>query len=263
MATAQWLHEVSIDLIRATCLGGVLLAALLLEHRWPLAPMVRPWITNLGLWLVDTALLRVVCGACGLVLAAWCQANHVGAFQLLRLPDWLAVVFSVVALDAVSYFWHRANHRFPWLWRWHRVHHADRAFQVTTALRFHPGELLLSLPVRLLAIAILGLPMMGVLLFEIVFGAMNLLVHTNVALPHRLHALSSWLVVTPRLHRLHHARSLAFSNRNFGTVFSLFDRAFGTLADHPASHQFETGIEGPEGNAQMSLRESLVAPLSN
>ena len=186
--------------------------------------MSRPWITNIGLWLIDTAVMRVLCSACGLVLAAWCQANHVGALPLLRAPDWFSVVLSVVALDAVSYFWHRANHRFSWLWRWHLVHHADRAFQVTTALRFHPGELLLSLPVRLLAIAALGLPIMGVLLFELVFGAMNLLVHTNVALPRRMPALVSWLVVTPRMHRLHHARSLTFSNRNFGTVFTQLGR---------------------------------------
>ncbi len=253
----------NIDLIRGACLGGVLLAALLFERRWPITALARPWMTNLGLWLVDTALMRVVCGACGLVLAAWCEANHVGALQLLRLPAWIAMAFSVVALDAVAYLWHRANHRFAWLWRWHRVHHADRAFQVTTALRFHPGELLLSLPVRLLAIVLLGLPMAGVLLFELVFGAMNLLVHANVALPRKLHVLASWVVVTPRLHRLHHARSLSFSNRNFGTVFSLFDRAFRTLADHSQAHQFETGIEGAEGNTQMSLRAALVAPLAS
>ena len=168
----------------------------------------------------------------------------------------------MVAVDAVAYLWHRANHRFAWLWRWHRVHHADRAFQVTTALRFRPAELLLALPVRLLAIALLGVPMAGVLLFEIVFGAMNLLVHANVALPRKVQALASWIVVTPRLHRLHHARAPAYSNKNFGTVFTLFDRTFRTLADHAEGHRFETGIEGAEGNSQMSLRTALAAPFA-
>ncbi len=253
----------NLDLLRAASLGTILIVALLMEQRWPLQDMVRPWLTNLGLWLIDTAVMRVVCGACGLLLAAWCEAHQFGLLQWLQVPTWLALAVSVIALDALSYFWHRANHLLPWLWRWHRVHHADRAFQVTTALRFHPGELLMSLPIRLLAIGLFGLPVIGVLLFEIVFGAMNLLVHTNVALPRRLHALAAWLVVTPHLHRLHHARTLSYSNMNFGTVFSVFDRAFRTLADHPDSRAFETGLEGREGNAQMSLRDALVAPLSH
>ena len=205
---------------------------------------------------------RVVCGACGLVVAAWAVTNGFGALQMLQLPLWVALLISVIMLDLVSWMWHLANHHVPWLWRLHRVHHADRAFQVTTALRFHPGELLLSLPVRLLAIVLIGIPVEGVLLFEIVFGAMNLWVHANYSLPERLDRAVGSVLITPSLHRLHHARSTTMVNRNFGTIFSVFDRACGTITRSPAVAQFGTGVVAPDGDQQMSLLAALKSPFT-
>lgn len=251
------------DGARALVLGAALLTALALEQRAPTAPLVRPWRTNLGLWLVDTLLMRVVCGACGVAVAAWAGANDVGLLRLLDVPAALGVAVAIVALDGVSYLWHRANHRFSWLWRWHRIHHADRAFQVTTALRFHPGELLLALPVRLLAIVVLGVSPTGVVAFELVFGVMNLLVHGNFDLPRRWDARAARVFVTPALHRLHHARNVEHLNRNFATVFALFDRMGGTWAEGRAGTGVETGLPEAIGACQMSLGDALAAPFSS
>ncbi len=248
------------DALRGVGLGVVFLLIIMAEWLHPHSRMQRPWQTNLGLWLVDTTLTRVVCGACGLVVAAWAADSGFGALQVLRAPVWAALLVSVVTLDLVSWMWHLANHHFPWLWRLHRVHHADRAFQVTTALRFHPGELLLSLPVRLLAIALIGIPVEGVLLFEIVFGMMNLFVHANYSLPEWLDRTAGRVLVTPSLHRLHHARSTTTVNRNFGTIFSVFDRTLGTLSRSPAAAQFGTGVVDPDGAQQMSLLAALKSP---
>ena len=252
----------SYDILRAIVLGAALLMILALEWRAPNALLERPWRTNLGLGLVDTALKRVACGACGLLVAAWVDARDVGLLQRFELPAWLAIAFAIVMLDGVSWLWHRANHRIPWLWRWHRIHHADRAFQVTTALRCHPGELLLALPVRLVAIALLGLTPAGVIAFELCFGVMNLLVRGNVDLPRRLDGLVGRLLVTPAAHRLHHGRSAAAMNSNFGTLFSLFDRAGGTWHAGRPGLQVDTGLPAPEGDIQMGLLHAVAPPFS-
>jgi sterol desaturase/sphingolipid hydroxylase (fatty acid hydroxylase superfamily) len=250
----------TLDLLHLLSLASVFLLALSLERFFTHVHLVRPWRTNLALWALDSLVTRLVCGGCGFALAAWCEARGFGVLQTLAAPAWLALPLGVLALDAVSYFWHRANHRVRWLWRFHRVHHADRAFQVTTALRFHPGELLLALPLRLAAIATIGLSPLGVLAFEIVFGAMNLLEHGNFDLAPRLERGLTRVLVTPALHRLHHARDVRDLNSNFGTILCAWDRALGTLHESSSSRKFETGLPGEGGEREMTLGRSLVAP---
>jgi sterol desaturase/sphingolipid hydroxylase (fatty acid hydroxylase superfamily) len=212
--------------------------------------------------LLNALVMRFVCGACGFALAAWCAARGFGALHAAHAPAWLALPLGVLGLDAVSYFWHRANHRVAWLWRFHRVHHGDRAFQVTTALRFHPGELSLALPVRLAAIALLGVSPLGVLVFELVFGAMNLLEHGNFDLPRGAERALARVLVTPALHRLHHARSLLELNSNFGTILSAWDRGLGTLRASDSARQLETGLPGHSGEHEMSFSRALAAPFA-
>jgi sterol desaturase/sphingolipid hydroxylase (fatty acid hydroxylase superfamily) len=252
----------SLDLLRLLGLATALLFALALEHLAPHARLTRPWRTNLGLWALDAALMRVVCGACGFAVAAWGEARGFGALHWLGAPAWLALPLGVAGLDAISYLWHRANHRVVWLWRFHRVHHADRAFQATTALRFHPGELLLALPLRLAGIALLGISPLGVLGFELVFGAMNLLEHGNFGLPVRAERALARLVVTPALHRLHHARNAVDLSSNFGTILSGWDRALGTLRASDSTRVFETGLPGGAGEREMSFAAALSAPFT-
>jgi sterol desaturase/sphingolipid hydroxylase (fatty acid hydroxylase superfamily) len=252
----------SLDLLRILGLLAAFLFALALERFAPHAPLARPWRTNLGLWLAGAALMRVVCGACGFAVAAWAEARGFGALHALGAPAWLALPLGILGLDAISYFWHRANHRVAWLWRFHRVHHADRAFQTTTALRFHPGELLLALPVRVAGIAALGVSPLGVLAFELVFGAMNLLEHGNFDVPRRAEAPVARALVTPAMHRLHHARNTAELNSNFGTILSLWDRALGTLRASSRELRFETGLPGEAGEREMAFAASLTAPFT-
>jgi sterol desaturase/sphingolipid hydroxylase (fatty acid hydroxylase superfamily) len=206
--------------------------------------------------------MRVVCGACGFAVAAWGEARGFGALQWLGAPVWLALPLGIAGLDAVSYGWHRANHRVAWLWRFHRVHHADRAFQTTTALRFHPVELLLALPLRLAGIAVLGISPLGVLVFELVFGAMNLLEHGNFDVRARTERALARIVVTPALHRLHHARNDADLNSNFGTILSGWDRALGTLRESDSARVFETGLPGDAGERVMSFASALASPFA-
>src|SRR5262249_50061850 len=183
-----------------------------------------------------------------------------GLLQAAAAPAWLAVAATVLALDLVSYLWHRANHAVPVLWRFHRVHHADPALHVSTALRFHPGEILLSAPVRLAAIAALGAPLAGVVAFESLFGAMNALEHARVELPSRIERALSLVLVTPALHRFHHSVVQSEHDSNYATTFSVWDRLGRSFrSNDPASH-FPIGLGPGEAGDPRALRAMLLEP---
>jgi sterol desaturase/sphingolipid hydroxylase (fatty acid hydroxylase superfamily) len=214
----------------------------------------------MGLWAIDTLVIAVACGACGWAVAAWADARGLGLLAWLEAGPWAAVAVGILGLDAVSYLWHRANHQVPLLWRFHQVHHADTSFHVTTALRFHPGELLLALPVRLAAVVALGVPPEGVLLFEIVFGVANLLEHGNFDLPRRLEPTVQRLFITPALHRGHHASNWRGLNTNFGTVLSAWDQWGGTFRRGDGERRVSTGLPNGDPTLARSLPASLLLP---
>lgn len=202
---------------------------------------------NLGLWVIGGVVTAAVCGGCAFSAARWAGDAGVGLLHAVTLPPWAGVLIVVLGLDAVSYAWHRANHRVPFLWRFHQVHHSDASFTVSTALRFHPGELLLSLPVRLLAVLALGAPPLAVLSFEVWFALANLVEHGNIDLPARLERRAARLLVTPALHRRHHASQRPDLDRNFGTIFSVWDRLLGTYAPSTSAARIAVGLPGHAG----------------
>lgn len=213
---------------------------------------------NARLWLVNVVVTGAVCGACVCGAARWATASGVGLFNWAATPLWLSLPVVVLALDLVSYAWHRANHAVPFLWRWHQVHHSDPSFSVSTALRFHPGELLLSLPLRLAAVVLLGAPAEAVVLFEIVFTLANAVEHGDIDLPRGLERRVERVLVTPALHRWHHTTGVPDRDSNFATVFSLWDRAFGTLAPSDSARRVTTGLPGLAG---VTFGEALWLPL--
>jgi sterol desaturase/sphingolipid hydroxylase (fatty acid hydroxylase superfamily) len=145
-----------------------------------------------------------------------------------------------------------------WLWRLHRVHHSDPTLTVTTALRFHPGEILLSLPLRMAAVAALGAPVVGIVAFEVVFALANLIEHGDVALPPRLERRLAGAVVTPAIHRRHHDERVANRERNFATVFTWWDRCFGTFGASDARDRWAIGT--PELAVPTTLGAALALP---
>ncbi len=254
--------ETSYQLARGAALAAAVVLGLSLE-RWRPHERLRPaWRTNVGLWAIDALVTAVVCGACGWVVAAWAAGQGLGLLAWLGVSPWAAVGLGILGLDVVSYAWHRANHQVPLLWRFHQVHHADASFHVTTALRFHPGEILLALPVRLAAIVALGVPPEGVLLFELVFGVANLLEHGNFDLPGRLEPVVRRVFVTPALHRGHHACDWRELDTNFGTVFSIWDRLARTFHAGDPNRRVLTGLPGRPRLATPGLTESLLMPFA-
>lgn len=225
-------------------------------------PRIVRWTNNLALVALDTAILRLVFPVLAVGLAAAAERHGFGLFNMVALPGWLAVLLSIVILDLVVYLQHVLFHAVPGLWRLHRVHHADLEIDVTTGLRFHPIEILLSMAIKLAAVAALGAPPVAVLLFEVILNGMAMFNHSNLALPPALDRLLRLVVVTPDMHRVHHSILPAETNSNFGFNLSWWDRLLGTYRPQPAAgHTGMTiGIELFRDRRELWLDRMLTQP---
>ena len=230
--------------VRTAALIAAAMIAIGLERLMPHGRLRWSWRTNLGLWGVDLLVMSALCGVCAFSVANWARGAGVGLLNVLPVPWWVSLAVCVAALDFVSYGWHRANHQVAVLWRFHQVHHSDTAFTVSTALRFHPGELVLALPIRLVAIIILGAPAEAVLGFEVFFALANLIEHGDINLPAQLERILERVCITPALHRWHHSRQWTELNTNFGTIFVVWDHLFRTLQPNCSTTAVETGLPG-------------------
>ncbi len=239
---------------------AALTLALLLQRLRPHAGLRGSWQVNGGLWFTNLIVIGAACGACACTVARWAANAGIGVLNIMPAPQWLGIPAAIVTLDLVSYSWHRANHRVPFLWRFHQVHHSDPTFTASTGVRFHPGELLLSLPVRLTAVALLGASAEAVVLFEIeiVFTVANLVEHGDIDLPLRFERLMGRVLITPALHRRHHTKLGPDRDTNFGTILATWDRLFGSRADNDSATAIETGLPGLD---QLTLPRVFVLPL--
>jgi sterol desaturase/sphingolipid hydroxylase (fatty acid hydroxylase superfamily) len=204
------------------------------------------WANNLGLVALNTLLLRLLFPAAAVGMAALANDQGWGLLNHFQAPAWLAIPVAVVALDFVVWLQHVMVHAIPALWRLHRVHHADPDYDVTTGSRFHPLEIVLSMMIKFAAIALLGPPVVAVLIFEVLLNATAMFNHGNVRLPAKLDRILRLFVVTPDMHRVHHSIEDDETNSNFGFNLPWWDRLFGTYRDQPrGGHEGMTiGIRG-------------------
>ena len=192
------------------------------------------WLSNLGLAFLNNLLLRLAAplGAVGVAIVA--ETQGWGLFQNVALPSWLSVVATVVLLDLAIYLQHVMFHAVPLLWRLHMVHYADLDFDVTTGVRFHTLEILLSFGIKAVVVLLLGPPPVSVLIFEVLLNATSMFNHGNVWMPVWLDQLLRWFVVTPEMHRVHHSVIVSETNSNFGFNLPWWDVLLGTYQDQPA-----------------------------
>jgi len=220
----------------------------------------KRWPHNLLIVLVDTLAVRIVFPM--VAIGAALLSDDMGWGLLIALPQWLSILLSVVILDLVVYFQHRIFHTIPWLWRLHRMHHADLEFDVTTGLRFHPLEILLSMGLKIVAVVVLGAPPIAVLIFEVLLNATAMFNHSNIYIPERVDSYLRRFVVTPDMHRVHHSILCQETDSNFGFNLPWWDRIFDTYRAQPAEGHIDMiiGIEKFRDLRQLRLDKMLIQP---
>lgn len=263
--SADWLvaHEGPLRLAAfVVVLGALVIAERVAPFRGDARPAARQ-ARNLALVVVGTAVLRLMFPLLAVGAALWARARGVGAFNVL---DWSATVEAVIAflaLDLAIYFQHRVMHALPPLWRLHRMHHSDVAFDVTTGVRFHPLEIALSMAIKIALVVALGADPLAVLAFEIVLSMGSLFTHCDIALPARMERLVRAIIVTPSMHRVHHSPVRVETDSNFGFNLSCWDRLFRSYRDAPAAPErtMTIGLPAFREPAQQTLAALLLQPL--
>jgi sterol desaturase/sphingolipid hydroxylase (fatty acid hydroxylase superfamily) len=210
------------------------LAESLFPRRRHTADKPRRWLNHLALVFLNTLAVRVLLPLGAIGMAASAQENGWGLFNNVDLPGWLAVALAVVLLDFAIYLQHILFHAVPLLWRLHMVHHADLDFDVTTGLRFHTLEILLSMGIKVAVVVLLGASPLAVLIFEVLLNATSMFNHSNLRLPGFLDRLLRLVIVTPDMHRVHHSTLPCETNSNFGFNLPWWDFLLGTYKNQPA-----------------------------
>ena len=220
------------------------------------------WPHNIAIVVIDTVVVRILFPTAAVGLALIAETRGWGLFNHLGLPWWINIPLAVIVLDLAIYAQHVLFHAVPVLWRLHRMHHADLEFDVTTGVRFHPVEIVLSMAIKLGVVVALGTSAVGVLIFEILLNATSMFNHGNVRIPARLDRILRWLVVTPEMHRVHHSIEPAETNSNFGFNLPWWDRLFGTYRAQPAAgHEAMTiGIDEFRDPRELRLDRMLLQP---
>lgn len=261
---SEWLlaHEA---LLRLGVFLGLFATLALAQARWPLrgvegAP--QRFSRHLLIAAMGTLLVRLAVPVAAVAAGALAWQHGIGLLPLLDAPMALAVPLSIVLLDLAIYWQHRIFHRVPLLWRMHRMHHADTSFEVSTAIRFHPLEILLSMWIKVAVVLLLGAPALAVLLFEILLNATALFSHADLRLPERLDRALRQVLVTPDMHRVHHSVERHETNSNYGFCLSIWDRLFGSYRERAREEQrrMPIGLEYFRDEADTRVPALLVQP---
>ena len=223
------------------------------------------WLTNWGISVVNsvvTVLMKSLLGAAAVVASLDAADLGIGLFNQLGWPIWLEVLIAFVILDFAIWFQHLLSHKIPILWRLHRVHHADRDVDVTTAIRFHPIEILLSMAYKLACVLLIGPAAIAVFLFEVILNASAMFNHSNVKLPLGFDRVLRTLIVTPDMHRVHHSIIQRETDSNYGFFLSTWDKLFRTYIAQPElGHDgVVIGLEEHQSDQPSSLLWSLLLP---
>ena len=191
------------------------------------------WVNNIGIVVINTLLLRIIFPSAAVGMAIFAQKHGWGLLNYIQVSYAIATIISVVAMDFVIYLQHVMFHAVPIFWRIHRMHHADLDFDVTTGIRFHPFEIILSMLIKFAVVMVMGPPVLGVIIFEVLLNATSMFNHGNVRILCGLDRILRWIVVTPEMHRVHHSVVYYEINSNFGFNLPLWDRVLGTYCDQP------------------------------
>lgn len=218
-------------------------------------------LRNVALGLINGGVRAMFFPAALVVVVTTTMRSDAGLLRMVPLPPWADAILGIVLLDMAGYAWHVASHRWPLLWRFHAVHHNDDTVDSTTAFRFHLGDVMIGSFVTLAVVAALGLRIEDVLFYELLLVPLSIFHHSNIRLPDRVDRVLRWLLVTPRMHWVHHSRWIVETNSNYSPLLSFWDRAFGTFRALGDPAEIRFGLDGYTAADRRTLRGCLATPL--
>ena len=215
---------------------------------------------NLILAGINAAVLVFGFSGATVVVAEVSASHHWGLLYSVDFTASVRVALAFLLFDAWNYSWHWLNHRFPILWRFHQVHHSDPVVDVSTATRFHFGEIAISATLRLPLIPILGVPIEGLILYDLILLLATQFHHANLSLPARIDRLLRYTFVSPDMHKLHHSREKVETDSNYASVLSLWDRLFRTYRERKDCRSIRFGLDSFSGDERQSISSLWMAP---
>ncbi len=255
-----------LELIRAGFFWGGLFFFLILEllvpYRLGTIPKGKRWLNNLGLAVFNSLILNFFFAGLIMQTALYVNERHLGILNLWPLPYWLKILATVIFLDFILYVWHLLNHEMPFFWRFHRVHHSDMNMDVSTASRFHLGELGISAVIKVGLIYFLGADLTGIILFESLVVLTSQFEHSSLKVPQWFEKIYWVLFVPPSMHRIHHSVVIKERNTNYGTIFSLWDRALETLLSRVNQARIRMGIGAYQRSERLNFHHLLIMPFT-
>lgn len=255
-----------LDSYAAPLFGALFLLLLFLQWKFPLRRQffsaLPRLIRNALFSAPGFALARVSLVPIPLITADWAARHHFGLLHWLPLayPHWVGVMIGVVLMDYLYWWWHVALHLLPFLWRFHNVHHTDLDMDVSTGIRFHFGEVILSVPFRLLAVLAFGIDFWAMVVFEILFETSNLFEHSNWRLPLKFERFLNLFFVTPRMHGIHHSIVRRETDSNWGTVFCWWDQLHHTLRRDVPQDEITIGVAGYRDEEELNWANLFILP---
>ncbi len=237
-----------------------LFVELAVPYRKPTVSKPKRWFINLSITAINSVILNLLFAGLVIKAALYVTENRLGVLNLTPLPHWAKTLATVAFMDFTLYVWHLLNHEMPFLWRLHRVHHSDLNMDVSTATRFHIGELLISAVIKISLIFFLGADLLGVVIFESALVLCAQFHHSSLKLPKWLETVLWTLFVPPSMHRIHHSVKILERNTNYGTIFSLWDRTLGTLKADVDQDGIRIGVGAYPREAGLNLHHLLIMP---
>jgi sterol desaturase/sphingolipid hydroxylase (fatty acid hydroxylase superfamily) len=223
---------------------------------------LQRWASNIGLSVFNTIFLRIVLPFAGVGVAVLARENGWGVLNKIELPGWLGTIIFLIIFDLTIYWQHRIYHLVPVLWRFHRMHHTDMDYDLTTGNRFHPLSILLSSVIKVMLILVMGPSAFAVVLAEIILNATSMFNHSNIKLSDLLDRRLRKILVTPDMHRIHHSVERSEHNKNFGFNLSCWDRIFFSYLENPrqAQSEMDIGLKGFQDKKSLNLFSLLLQP---
>ncbi len=239
------------------------------EFFFPLAKRkctrLRQWFINLSIVIIDTILLKLLLPLLAVGVAQYAAEHSLGVFNIIAMPAWLTIILSLLLLDLLIYGQHVLMHNLPLLWKLHRMHHTELGLDVSSAVRFHPLEILLSMLIKMLFVLLMGIPVAAVILFEVLLNALALFNHSNLKLNKRLDALLRSCFVTPEVHWVHHSQIVKETNSNYGFNLIIWDKLFATYTAKPTLDypEMQQGLREFNAQGPLTVAELLLLPFKD